>query len=41
MVKREVLLEKNVELKFMEVNILATVTRMIKKRGGIQTDKRF
>ena len=37
-VTREVPLEKNVELKCMQVNVLKIVTRMKKKCGGIQSN---
>ena len=35
---REVPLEKNVEMKYMQVNILKSVTRMTKRGGGTETD---
>ena len=38
MATSEVPLEKNVELKFMQVKVLKSVTRIKKKCGGIQTD---
>ena len=38
-VSLELSLEKNVELKCMQVNVLKRVTKMEKKCGDIQTDQ--
>lgn len=39
MATSEVPLEKNVELKYVQVNLLKRLTRMTKRDGGIRADK--
>ena len=38
MTTSEAPLEKNVDMKYMQVNVLRNITRMTKKGGDIRTD---